>query len=183
MLKGGRFIWYYWTQTLAYELLEIKDKFIFNGQISAFRQIDKKAVHKRKINKKTNKKIAACMPMHTFGFPVHLDELILVCSKWNIPIVEDAAESIGSEYNNKPTGSFGKLGVFSFNGNKIITTSCGGALLSENAEMIEKARFLATQARDLQSLTTLYKIEKVQPVDMFPHTHHIENVVLLSLIA
>ena len=65
------------------------------------------------------------MPMHTFGFPVDLEELIIVCNNWNIPIVEDAAESMGSEYKNRPVGSFGKLGVFSFNGNKqeVITLS------------------------------------------------------------
>jgi dTDP-4-amino-4,6-dideoxygalactose transaminase len=73
-------------------------------------------------NKKTNRKIAACMPMHTVGFPVHLDELIAICKKWNISIVEDAAESIGSEYKGMPTGSFGNVGVFSFNGNKIVTS-------------------------------------------------------------
>jgi aminotransferase in exopolysaccharide biosynthesis len=98
-------------------------------------------------NKKTNKKIAACMPMHTFGFPVHLDELILVCNKWNIPVVEDAAESIGSEYNNKPTGSFGKLGVFSFNGNKIITSGGGGAIVTNDIELGLKAKHLVTTAK------------------------------------
>lgn len=61
-------------------------------------------------NKKTGKKISACLPMHTFGFPVHLDELKKTCDEWNIPIIEDAAESLGSEYKNKPTGSIGELG-------------------------------------------------------------------------
>src|SRR5690606_8752343 len=63
-------------------------------------------------NKTTEKKIAACLPMHTFGFPVHLVELLNVCDRWNIPLVEDAAESLGSEYKGRQTGSFGKLGVF-----------------------------------------------------------------------
>ena len=98
-------------------------------------------------NKKTNKKIAACMPMHTFGFPVHLDELITVCSKWNIPVVEDAAESIGSEYKGKPTGSFGKLGVFSFNGNKIVTSGGGGAIVTNEIELGIKAKHLTTTAK------------------------------------
>ena len=98
-------------------------------------------------NKKTNKKIAACMPMHTFGFPVHLDELITVCNKWNIPVVEDAAESIGSEYKGKPTGSFGKLGVFSFNGNKIITSGGGGAIVTNEIELGIKAKHLTTTAK------------------------------------
>jgi perosamine synthetase len=98
-------------------------------------------------NKKTNKKITACMPMHTFGFPVHLDELITVCNKWSIPIVEDAAESIGSEYKGKPTGSFGKLGVFSFNGNKIVTSGGGGAIVTNDNELGIKAKHLTTTAK------------------------------------
>jgi perosamine synthetase len=98
-------------------------------------------------NKKTNKKIAACMPMHTFGFPVHLDELLKVCNKWNIPLVEDAAEAIGSEYHSKPIGSFGKLGVFSFNGNKIVTGGGGGAIVTNDIELGIKAKHLTTTAK------------------------------------
>jgi perosamine synthetase len=98
-------------------------------------------------NKKTNKKIAACMPMHTFGFPVHLDELITICNKWNIPVVEDAAESIGSEYKGMPTGSFGKLGVFSFNGNKIVTSGGGGAIVTNDILLGLKAKYLTTTAK------------------------------------
>ncbi len=98
-------------------------------------------------NKKTNRKIAACMPMHTFGFPVHLDELLKVCNKWNIPLVEDAAEAIGSEYHSKPIGSFGKLGVFSFNGNKIVTSGGGGAIVTNNIELGIKAKHLTTTAK------------------------------------
>jgi aminotransferase in exopolysaccharide biosynthesis len=98
-------------------------------------------------NKKTNKKIAACMPMHTFGFPVHLDELIKICNKWNISVVEDAAESIGSEYKGKPTGSFGKLGVFSFNGNKIVTSGGGGAIVTNDIQLGIKAKHLTTTAK------------------------------------
>ena len=98
-------------------------------------------------NKKSNKKIAACMPMHTFGFPVHLDELIAICNKWNIPVVEDAAESIGSEYKGMPTGSFGKLGVFSFNGNKIVTSGGGGAIVTNDLQLGIKAKHLTTTAK------------------------------------
>ena len=98
-------------------------------------------------NKKTNKKIAACMPMHTFGFPVHLDEVLKVCNKWNIPLVEDAAESIGSEYHSRPIGSFGKLGVFSFNGNKIVTSGGGGAIVTNDVELGIKAKHLTTTAK------------------------------------
>ena len=98
-------------------------------------------------NKKTNKKIAACMPMHTFGFPAHLDELLKVCNKWSIPLVEDAAEAIGSEYHSKPIGGFGKLGVFSFNGNKIVTSGGGGAIVTNDVELGIKAKHLTTTAK------------------------------------
>ena len=98
-------------------------------------------------NKKTNNKIAACVPMHTFGFPVHLDELIKICNNWNIPIVEDAAESLGSYYKGRHTGSFGILGTFSFNGNKIITSGGGGAIITNNGFLAKKAKHLSTTAK------------------------------------
>lgn len=98
-------------------------------------------------NKKTGNRIAACLPMHTFGFPVHLNELMDVCEKWNIPIVEDAAESIGSTYHDKPTGSFGKFGIFSFNGNKIVTAGGGGAIVTNDKEAGEFAKYLTTTAK------------------------------------
>ena len=90
----------------------------------------------------------AIIPVHLYGMPARMDEIISVAYEYGVPVIEDAAEALGSSINNKPCGSFGDFGILSFNGNKIITTSGGGALLSENAEMIEKARFLATQARD-----------------------------------
>jgi aminotransferase in exopolysaccharide biosynthesis len=98
-------------------------------------------------NKKSGKKISACLPMHTFGFPVHLDELKKVCDAWNIPIVEDAAESLGSEYKDKPTGSIGKIGVFSFNGNKIVTCGGGGAIVTNDEELGVKGKYLTTTAK------------------------------------
>lgn len=98
-------------------------------------------------NKKTGNKISACLPMHTFGFPVHLDELKAVCDAWNIPIVEDAAESLGSEYKNQPTGSIGEMGVFSFNGNKIVTCGGGGAIVTNNAILGDKGKYLTTTAK------------------------------------
>jgi len=98
-------------------------------------------------NKKTNRKIAACMPMHTFGFPVHMDELLTVCAKWNIPVVEDAAESLGSYYKGKHTGTMGKLGAFSFNGNKVVTSGGGGAIISNDEEIGAKAKYLTTTAK------------------------------------
>ena len=98
-------------------------------------------------NKKTGRKIAACLPMHTFGFPVHLDELITVCTEWKIPIVEDAAESLGSFYKEKHTGSFGQLGVFSFNGNKIVTCGGGGMIVTQNEELGKLGKHLTTTAK------------------------------------
>ena len=99
------------------------------------------------VNKKTGRKIAACMPMHTFGFPVDLDEIIKVCEKWKVPIIEDAAESLGSEYKGEPTGSFGKTGVFSLNGNKIVTSGGGGVIVTNDIELAKKAKFLTTTAK------------------------------------
>jgi len=98
-------------------------------------------------NKKTGNKISACLPMHTFGFPVHLDELKAVCAAWKIPIVEDAAESLGSEYKNQPTGSIGEMGVFSFNGNKIVTCGGGGAIVTNNEQLGLKGKYLTTTAK------------------------------------
>ena len=98
-------------------------------------------------NKKTGRKISACLPMHTFGFPVHLDELLKICNLWKIPLVEDAAESLGSEYKGKSTGSFGEVAAFSFNGNKIVTSGGGGAITTNNIEIGERAKFLTTTAK------------------------------------
>jgi aminotransferase in exopolysaccharide biosynthesis len=98
-------------------------------------------------NKKSGNKIAACLPMHTFGFPVKIDELIKTCNNWKIPVVEDAAESLGSEYKGHPTGSFGEVGVFSFNGNKIVTSGGGGAIVTNNADLGIKAKYLTTTAK------------------------------------
>ncbi|WP_417602172.1 DegT/DnrJ/EryC1/StrS family aminotransferase [Owenweeksia hongkongensis] len=90
----------------------------------------------------------AIIPVHLYGMPAKMDGIMKVANTHGIPVIEDAAESLGSTYHDKHTGTFGKMGIYSFNGNKIITTSGGGALVSEDAELIQKARFLATQARD-----------------------------------
>ena len=90
----------------------------------------------------------AIIPVHLYGMPAKMEEIISIADEFGVPVIEDAAEALGANLNGKPCGSFGEFGVLSFNGNKIITTSGGGALLSKNEEMIEKARFLSTQARD-----------------------------------
>ena len=104
------------------------------------------ALEEAKINSKLPK---AIIPVHLYGMPAKMNELLSIANEYGVPVIEDAAEALGSSIENKPCGSFGEFGVLSFNGNKIITTSGGGALISDNAEMIEKARFLATQARDI----------------------------------
>lgn len=94
------------------------------------------------------KKPKAIIPVHLYGMPAKMDEIIRISQKYEIPIVEDSAEALGSLYKNKHCGTFGDIAVLSFNGNKIITTSGGGALVSKNEDYVKEARFLATQARD-----------------------------------
>ncbi len=97
---------------------------------------------------KQNKSIKAIIPVHLYGMPAKMTEILALGEKYTIPVIEDAAESLGSTYKGLFTGTLGLMGVYSFNGNKIITTSGGGALVSNHKEYIEEARFLATQARD-----------------------------------
>lgn len=98
-------------------------------------------------NKLSQKRIAAVLPMHTFGFPVKIDRILKVCEKYNIVLIEDAAESLGSYYNGIHTGRFGKLGTFSFNGNKTVTCGGGGAVITDDAELAKKAKHLSTTAK------------------------------------
>ncbi|PID30662.1 MAG: aminotransferase DegT [Candidatus Cloacimonadota bacterium] len=99
------------------------------------------------INKTTNKIIRACVPMHTFGHPCKIAEIKDICDEWNILLIEDSAESLGSLYNKKHTGTFGKLGVFSFNGNKIITSGGGGAIVTDDEVLVKKARHMIRMAK------------------------------------
>lgn len=98
-------------------------------------------------NKKTNNRIKACVPMHTFGLPSRIDEIAKICQRWNITLIEDSAESLGSYYKGKHTGIYGELGVFSFNGNKTVTCGGGGAIITNNAEIAKRAKHLTTQAK------------------------------------
>lgn len=97
---------------------------------------------------KTSKKPKAIIPVHLYGMPAKIEKIVSIAHKYEIPVIEDAAESLGSHIHDRKTGTYGDIGVLSFNGNKIITTSGGGALLSNSKDYVEKARFFATQARD-----------------------------------
>lgn len=94
------------------------------------------------------KKPKAIIPVHLYGMPAQMEAIMEIAQKYDIPVIEDAAEALGSHIAEKTCGTFGNFGVFSFNGNKIITTSGGGALISQDADAIQQAKFLATQARD-----------------------------------
>ena len=97
---------------------------------------------------KKGKKPKAIIIVHLYGMPAKMDEILSIANRYEIPVLEDAAEALGSSYKGTQCGTFGELAALSFNGNKIITTSGGGAIVSKNMEYIQKARFLATQARD-----------------------------------
>ena len=99
------------------------------------------------INTSTNQPISAIVPMHTFGFPCRINEIIEVANKYNIPVIEDAAESLGSSVSGRHTGTFGLAGILSYNGNKTITTGGGGMIITDNEEFAKKARHLSTTAK------------------------------------
>ncbi len=98
--------------------------------------------------KKYGDKVKAVLVVHLYGLSADMDKIMPICEKYNVPVIEDAAESLGSYYKGMHTGTFGKFGVFSFNGNKIITTSGGGILVSDDEDKITKVRFWSTQSRD-----------------------------------
>ncbi|MEQ2961765.1 LegC family aminotransferase [Bacteroides xylanisolvens] len=98
-------------------------------------------------NKNTGRRVKACVPMHTFGHPVRIEELVQVCAEYHLELVEDAAESIGSKYKGQHTGTFGKVGAISFNGNKTITTGGGGMILFQDEELGKLAKHITTQAK------------------------------------
>ena len=110
-----------------------------------------KLIKNKLINKISKNRIRAIIPTHVYGNSMDLDKLIYLCKKYNLKIIEDAAEAIGSKFKNRHLGTVGDVGVLSFNGNKIITTSGGGMLVSNKAEYCEKATYLATQAREPHS--------------------------------
>ena len=99
------------------------------------------------INKSTKRKISACMPMHSFGFPAEITKIKKLCNMYNIPLIEDAAESLGSFYQSKHTGNFGDIASLSFNGNKIITTGGGGMIITNNKKLFNKAKHIISTSR------------------------------------
>ena len=98
-------------------------------------------------NKNTKKRISACVPVHTFGYPCQIDRIVEICTDYHIPVIEDAAESLGSFCKDQHTGTFGNLGIFSFNGNKIMTTGGGGMIITNDDELAIKAKHLTTTAK------------------------------------
>jgi dTDP-4-amino-4,6-dideoxygalactose transaminase len=95
----------------------------------------------------SRQRLAACVPMHTFGHPCQIDRIVEICERYHIPVVEDSAESIGSYYKGRHTGTFGKLGVLSFNGNKTITTGGGGMIITNDDELGKLAKHITTTAK------------------------------------
>jgi aminotransferase in exopolysaccharide biosynthesis len=98
-------------------------------------------------NRVTNRRVAACVPMHTFGHPCSIDDITEICGRYHIPVVEDAAEAIGSQYQGRQAGTFGKCGILSFNGNKTVTCGGGGAVLTNDESLAATAKHLTTTAK------------------------------------
>ena len=117
---------------------------------NALKNFLEKNAKKRKdgtYNKITGKRISACVPMHTFGFPCRIKEIAIICKDWNIALIEDAAESLGSYVGNRHTGNFSKLATLSFNGNKVITSGGGGMIITNDANLAKKAKHITTTAK------------------------------------
>ena len=115
--------------------------------LKSFLEVNCEIINNQCINKTTKKIIKACVPMHTFGHPCKIGEIKEICEKWNITLVEDAAESLGSFYKDKHTGTFGKVGAFSFNGNKIITSGGGGVIVTDDEQIAKRAKHITTTAK------------------------------------
>ena len=134
-----------------------------------------KIKNKKCINRKTNKVIRACVPMHSFGHPCRIDKIRKICEENYIFLIEDAAESVGSLYKNIHTGSFAKLGVMSFNGNKIITSGGGGCIVTNNKFLAKKAKHLTTTARVPHKWNFIH--------DMVGYNYRMPNINAALLVA
>lgn len=117
------------------------------SSLKNFLESNCEAIDNQCINKTTKKVIKACVPMHTFGHSCKIEEIKDICDTWNISLVEDAAESLGSYYKEKHTGTFGKVGAFSFNGNKIVTSGGGGVIVTDDEVLAKRAKHLTTTAK------------------------------------
>lgn len=126
-------------------------------------------------NRITGKQIVACVPMHTFGFPAQILELKKICKLWNITLIEDAAEALGSKLGNQSLGTFGEYGTFSFNGNKIVTCGGGGMLITDNVNNSKKAKHLTTTAK------IPHKFEYIH--DMVGFNYRLPNLNAALLVA
>jgi aminotransferase in exopolysaccharide biosynthesis len=104
-------------------------------------------INGKTFNKSTGRRIAACVPMHTFGLPCRIEEIAAICDEWGIVLVEDVAESLGSYVGKRHTGTFGKLATLSFNGNKVITTGGGGMIITDDANLAARAKHITTTAK------------------------------------
>jgi perosamine synthetase len=137
-------------------------------------------------NKETNRRIKAVIPVHVFGHPTDMDKLIEVCEKNNIDIIEDASESLGSEYKDVKTGSLGKMGCFSFNGNKIITAGGGGMVVTDDHVLAERVRHLTTQAKsdtfeyDHDEIGYNYRLTNIQAAMGVAQMERIEEFVQIK---
>ena len=98
-------------------------------------------------NKLSGKRISACVPMHTFGFPCRIAEIAEICADWDIALIEDAAESLGSYVGSRHTGTFASMATLSFNGNKVITTGGGGMIITDDSELAKRAKYITTTAK------------------------------------
>ena len=129
--------------------VDINEKTLGIDPLALEKWLDKIIIEKdgKSINKNTGRRIKAIIPMHTFGHPVEIDSIVEIANRYNLTVVEDAAESLGSFYRKKHTGTFGKVGILSFNGNKIITTGGGGALLTNDNKIAAYAKHLSTTAK------------------------------------
>ena len=112
-----------------------------------FLEINCEIIDSKCINETTGRQVKACVSMHTFGHPCKIDEIKEICDAWHIVLVEDAAESLGSYYKGRHTGTFGKVGAFSFNGNKIVTSGGGGAIVTDDENLAKRAKHITTTAK------------------------------------
>ncbi len=115
--------------------------------LSAFLETHAEKIDGQTVNKISGRRISGCIPMHTFGLPCRIKEIVAICDDWGITVIEDAAESLGSYVGDRHTGTFGAMGALSFNGNKVITTGGGGALITNDVKLAERAKHISTTAK------------------------------------